>query len=230
MDPATASVIVTVAVQRKAAENLRKNKCTSKIRASSNLLQLLNNLHVNYTGSNPHLFLCYIDDCIGVASCSHEELEQFINTFHPHLKFTWTISDTSLSFLDLSVSIPGDCLETNIYFKPTDFHSSPLTSIQGTKKTFRIRQRFTCTSTNAVYCICCSRCGLLYIGETKQRLGHSFVEHLHSARDKLQHLPVVNHFNSPSYSLDDMSILGILQCHNDTTRKLEEQHFIFCSG
>eukprot|EP00061_Rhincodon_typus_P003051 g19160.t1 len=25
------------------------------------------------------------------------------------------------------------------------------------------RQRFTCTSVNVVYCICCSRCGLLYI-------------------------------------------------------------------
>eukprot|EP00061_Rhincodon_typus_P006506 g27211.t1 len=56
-----------------------------------------------YTGAIPYLFLCYTDDCIGTASCSHEELEQFINfsnTFHPNLKFTWTISVTSLSFLD----------------------------------------------------------------------------------------------------------------------------------
>eukprot|EP00061_Rhincodon_typus_P002789 g18472.t1 len=61
----------------------------------------------SYTGTISHLFLRYIDDCIGTASCSHKELEQFINftnTFYPNLKFTWTISDTSLSFLDLSVS------------------------------------------------------------------------------------------------------------------------------
>eukprot|EP00061_Rhincodon_typus_P005217 g24470.t1 len=61
-----------------------------------------------YTGPISHLFLCDIDDYIGAVSCSHEELEQFIhftNTLHPNLKFTWTISDTSLSFLDLSVSI-----------------------------------------------------------------------------------------------------------------------------
>eukprot|EP00061_Rhincodon_typus_P002996 g19033.t1 len=61
-----------------------------------------------YTSTIPHLFLRYIDDCISAASCSHEELEQFINftnTFHHNLKFTWTISDTSLSFLDFSVSI-----------------------------------------------------------------------------------------------------------------------------
>eukprot|EP00061_Rhincodon_typus_P015244 g42810.t1 len=40
-----------------------------------------------YAGPIPHLFLCYIDDCIGAALCSHKELEQFINftnTFHPN--------------------------------------------------------------------------------------------------------------------------------------------------
>eukprot|EP00061_Rhincodon_typus_P016364 g44547.t1 len=37
-----------------------------------------------------------------------------------------------------------------------------------------------------VYCIRCSRCGLLYIGETKRRLGDHFVEHLCSVRDKRQ--------------------------------------------
>eukprot|EP00061_Rhincodon_typus_P003882 g21207.t1 len=79
-----------------------------------------------YTGTIPHLFLRYINDCISAASCSHEEIEQFINftnTFHPNLKFTWTISKASLSFVDLSVSISDDRLETGIYFKPTDSHS-----------------------------------------------------------------------------------------------------------
>eukprot|EP00061_Rhincodon_typus_P012904 g38944.t1 len=32
-----------------------------------------------YTDTILHLFLHYIDDCISTASCSHEELEQFIN-------------------------------------------------------------------------------------------------------------------------------------------------------
>eukprot|EP00061_Rhincodon_typus_P004550 g22859.t1 len=79
-----------------------------------------------YTGTIPHLFLCYIDDCIGTASWSHEELEQFINftnTFHTNLKFTWTISNTILPFLNLSVSISSNHLSTDIYFKPTDSHS-----------------------------------------------------------------------------------------------------------
>eukprot|EP00061_Rhincodon_typus_P003086 g19241.t1 len=80
----------------------------------------------SYTGPNVHLFLCYIDDSIGAASCAHGELKQvihFTNTFHPNLNFTWTISNTSLSFLDLSVSISGNHLKTDIYFKPTDSHS-----------------------------------------------------------------------------------------------------------
>eukprot|EP00061_Rhincodon_typus_P000161 g10733.t1 len=79
-----------------------------------------------YPSTIPHFLLCHFDDCIGTASCSHEELEQFINvtnTFHPNLKFTWTISDSSLPFLDLFISISGNHLSTDIYFKPTDSHS-----------------------------------------------------------------------------------------------------------
>eukprot|EP00061_Rhincodon_typus_P002803 g18504.t1 len=109
-------------------------------------------------------------------------------------------------------------------------YTSPLNSIQGPSRTFHIRQMFTCTSAYVVYCICCSRCGLLYISERKRRLGDCFIEHLRSARDKRQHLPAVNHFNSPSHSLDDMSILGLLLCHNEATWKLKEQHLIFCLG
>eukprot|EP00061_Rhincodon_typus_P007439 g29141.t1 len=66
---------------------------------------VVQSLFHNYTSTIPHLFLRYIDDCISVAPCSHEDLEQFINfsnAFHPAIKFTWTISDTSLPFLDLS--------------------------------------------------------------------------------------------------------------------------------
>eukprot|EP00061_Rhincodon_typus_P001853 g15958.t1 len=89
---------------------------------------------------------------------------------------------------------------------------------------------FTCTSSNVVYCIRCSRSGLLYISETKRRLGDRFIEHLRSICNKRQHLPVANHFSFPSHSLDDMSILVLHQCHSDATQKLEEQHLIFSLG
>eukprot|EP00061_Rhincodon_typus_P001626 g15314.t1 len=66
-------------------------------------------------------------------------------------------------------------------------------------------------------------------GETKRRLRDRFVQHLRSLCDR-RPLLVANHFSYPSHSLVDMSILGRLQCHNDATQKLEEQHLIFCFG
>eukprot|EP00061_Rhincodon_typus_P006068 g26308.t1 len=83
-------------------------------------------LFQSYSGPHPQLFLQYIDDIIGAASRSCLELEKFINftsNFHPALTFTWSISDSSLPFLDISVSISGDRLATNIHYKATDSHS-----------------------------------------------------------------------------------------------------------
>ena len=68
----------------------------------------------------------YIDDCAGTASCSCGKLECFINyvnNFHPALQFTWEISETSVSFLDILVSINGNRLTTSVFYKPTDSHS-----------------------------------------------------------------------------------------------------------
>ena len=61
-----------------------------------------------YNDPKPELYRRYIDDCIGATSSSREDLNQFItavNSFHPALKYTWEISDTSLAFLDIKVSI-----------------------------------------------------------------------------------------------------------------------------
>ena len=74
----------------------------------------------------PELYGRYIDDCIGATSSTREELTQFItavNSFHPALKYTWEISDTSLAFLDIKISIEGNGLCTSVYYKPTDSHS-----------------------------------------------------------------------------------------------------------
>ena len=68
----------------------------------------------------------YIDESISATSSTREELTQFItavNSFHPALKYTWEISDTSLAFLDIKISIEGNGLCTSVYYKPTDSHS-----------------------------------------------------------------------------------------------------------
>jgi len=82
-------------------------------------------------GPKPELYRRYIDDCIGATSSTREDLNQFItavNSFHPALKYTLEISDTSLAFLDIKVSIEGNGLCASVHYKPTDSHSNLLYS------------------------------------------------------------------------------------------------------
>ena len=350
-----------------------------------------------YDGPKPDLYGRYIDDCIGAISSSREELNRFItsvNSFHPPLKYTWEISETSLAFLDIKVSISGNGLCTSVHYKPTDSHSyllhssshpshvknsipysqflrlrrlcsddsdfsnkseemcqffekrgypasviqaahhraqqfdrqsalqtsqkekndripftltfhprnnpvkaiilnnfkilqndpvtgaifsqPPLISfkrdknvgnflvrsafktiekpgtfkcarsrcktcpfvqnadkISGPKRSVKITDRFTCTSANVIYCITCTLCKKLYIGETGRRLGDRFREHLRDVEkdDKDASKPVARHFNLPNHSKEHMSICG-LSLHQGTTdsRKNLEQRFIFQIG
>ena len=79
-----------------------------------------------FDGPKPELFGRYIDDCLGATSCTKEELERFIgfvNSFHPALKFTWEISETSVTFLDINISVQDNKLATSVHYKPTDLHS-----------------------------------------------------------------------------------------------------------
>ena len=72
--------------------------------------------------SYANLFLGYIEhnktapeDCVGATSSTRGELNQFrttVNSFHPALKYTWEISDTSLAFLDIKLSVEGNGLCT----------------------------------------------------------------------------------------------------------------------
>ena len=49
--------------------------------------------------------------------------------------------------------------------------------ISGTKRSVKITDRFTCTSANVIYCITCTLCKKLYIGETGRRLGDRCADH-----------------------------------------------------
>ena len=77
-------------------------------------------------GPKTELYGRYIDDCIGATSSTSEEIYQFItavNSYHPSPKYTCEISDTSLAFLDIKVSIEGNGSCTSVHYKPTDSHS-----------------------------------------------------------------------------------------------------------
>ena len=349
-----------------------------------------------YNGPKPELYRRYIDDCIGATSSTREDLNQFItavNSFHPALKYTWEISDTSLAFLDIKVSIEGNALCTSVHYKPTDSHGyllyssshpshvknsipysqflrlrrlcsddsefslkseemcdffdkrgypsvvraghhraqqidrqsslqtsqkenndripftltfhpqnhavksiilrnfkllqndpdtvsifsqPPLISfkrdknignflvrsafqtsdqpgtfkcsrarwktcpfihnvgkISGPKRSITITDHFTCTSANVIYCITCTLCKKLYIGETGRRLGDRFREHPRDVEKDENNAskPIAIRVNLPNHSKQHMAVCG-LSLHQGSTesRKTLEQKFIFLIG
>lgn len=74
----------------------------------------------------PVLFKRYIDDILGIFVGSKEDLELFINhisNYHESLKFTSEISNVSVNFLDLKLTIQNDRISTTIHYKETDSHT-----------------------------------------------------------------------------------------------------------
>ena len=225
----------------------------------------------------------------------------------------YIISETSIAFLDIKVSINGNGLSTSVHYKPTDSHSYLLHSsshpshvknsipisqflrrrrlcsdvsdifptnhlvsfkraknignflvrsvlksddqpgtfkcarkrcntcpfihdadkITGPKRSIKITDRFTCTSANVIYCITCTLCKKIYIGETGRRLGDRFREHIRDVErnDEDASKPVARHFNLPNHSSQHMTICGLsLHQGNTESRKNLEQKFIFQIG
>ena len=96
-----------------------------------------------------------------------------------------------------------------------------------------ITDHFTCTSANVIYCITCTYCNTLYIGETVRRLGDRFREHLRDVErnDKDASKPVAEHLNLPNHSKQHMAVCGLsLHLGSLESRKILEQKFIFQIG
>jgi hypothetical protein len=110
-------------------------------------------------------------------------------------------------------------------------HVSQDTLIRGPKSTFVVKGHYSCITSNVIYCIKCSVCQELYIGETSRRLGDRFREHVYNARKKLfKSGEVSKHFNQTGHSFTDMEILVMLQITDTSTRKKMEEHFIYKLG
>ena len=81
---------------------------------------------LTYTGTKPIMLWRYIDDYFGISTSTKNELEdfmQYVNDFHPSLSYTYDISDISVNFLDISISMTQHGLTTDIFYKDTDTHS-----------------------------------------------------------------------------------------------------------
>ena len=89
--------------------------------------------------------------------------------------------------------------------------------ISGPKRTIAITDHFWCISTNLIYCITCTLCKKIYIGETGRRLGDRFREHLRDVEinDKDASKPVARHFNLPNHPVE--SLTSVLHSSNLAT-------------
>lgn len=74
----------------------------------------------------PHTWWRFIDDIFMIWTHTENDLLNFIsylNNLHPTIKFTSSHSSTSISFLDVQVSLNQfGVVETDLYTKPTDKH------------------------------------------------------------------------------------------------------------
>ena len=78
------------------------------------------------TRETNRLYKRYIDDVLGASSSTRQDLGSFMkfcSAYHPSLKYTFEISESSLSFLDLCLSISDARITATIHYKPNDTHS-----------------------------------------------------------------------------------------------------------
>ena len=82
-------------------------------------------MFADYMGPLPELYKRYIDDVFGATSDSEHELQSFIDfvsSYHPAIKYTFTVSEKNLSFLDIECQINDGRIHTSVFYKPTDAH------------------------------------------------------------------------------------------------------------
>ena len=73
----------------------------------------------------PTLWLKFLDDIFMIWTHSLYKLHEFIkclNNFHPYIKFTYDISETKVSFLDVDVSLQSNQISTSVHVQSTNIH------------------------------------------------------------------------------------------------------------
>ena len=74
----------------------------------------------------PEMYKRSIDNGTGATSMSHSQLldfNEFVQNFHPPIKFTYELSEQSVAFLDMDISLKQKKLTTSVYYKATDSRS-----------------------------------------------------------------------------------------------------------
>ena len=83
-------------------------------------------MFAEYEHSTPMLYMRYIDDIVGAASCPEKELQFFIDhvtNFNSSIKYTYAISNNTVTFLYLQLTIDSNHIKSCVHLKPTDSHN-----------------------------------------------------------------------------------------------------------
>ena len=73
----------------------------------------------------PFVYFRYIDDIFMIWTEGKDSLKEFLqhcNRQNKHIQFTESEAGTTVPFLDVSVSLQNEKLQTDFYCKPTDKH------------------------------------------------------------------------------------------------------------
>ena len=108
---------------------------------------------------------------------------------------------------------------------PTDSFTSHITGIS-----YPIRNDATCLSSNVVYLIQCSKCGIQYVGETGTTVRLRMANHRSTIKNHTKHIekPVASHFSQPGHNLSHFRLI-IIEClgkQPKVRRQLREKHWI----
>ena len=82
-----------------------------------------------------------------------------------------------------------------------------------TGETFPITSVIHCKTPWVVYLITCTQCNLQYVGKATTQLYTRFTNTKSDIKLKKKKLPIVDHFNSPGHSINNLSIMGIECIH-----------------
>ena len=89
---------------------------------------------------------------------------------------------------------------------------------------FSVHQSFSFMSSGLVYCIRCTKCGELYVGETGRQLSERFREHRRDVIINDQTKEVASHFNRSDHrGINDIQVVGLKYQNQSQSRKLLEQ-------
>jgi hypothetical protein len=109
-----------------------------------------------------------------------------------------TLVHSSLAQASTSQKGTLPCLSSKC--KTCDFVGAT-TIVSAPKSEFHIKHHFTRVSSHLIYCISCSRCGMLYIGETGRCLRTRFGDHRRAVIGNDADQPVARHFNNGNHSV-----------------------------